>query len=238
MKLDARPRARRDPLPPVVDGDKDTQGPDPDHRWSRDVPGAALLTAIAAMRAGRASYASRPGEASRSPGMAMPEAMVIGAARGQRRRFRPARSSRSPSRRPRPMRSSRGPACEQGEAAAHRRGCWRCEARLALDAALASRARTGPARRRLADPASRTPASSPLLDCGEERIERDPLAGGRRAAQLYRAIVLVKGVTSHVVTPDGDAGSMKAARRALAFRAAATCLRGSSAACSRAARNR
>jgi hydroxyethylthiazole kinase-like uncharacterized protein yjeF len=43
-----------------------------------------------------------------------------------------------------------------------------------------------------------------LLDCDPERVEEDPIDCGRRAAQLYRSIVLVKGVTSHVVTPDAE----------------------------------
>ena len=43
-----------------------------------------------------------------------------------------------------------------------------------------------------------------LLDCDNEEIDRDPIGCGLRAADLYRAIVLVKGVASHVVTPDGD----------------------------------
>jgi NAD(P)H-hydrate repair Nnr-like enzyme with NAD(P)H-hydrate dehydratase domain len=43
-----------------------------------------------------------------------------------------------------------------------------------------------------------------LLDCDEEEIERDPVACGLHASRRYRSIVLVKGVTSHVVTPDGD----------------------------------
>ena len=44
-----------------------------------------------------------------------------------------------------------------------------------------------------------------LLDCDEDEIDRDPVGCGRRAAQRYGAIVLVKGVTSHIVTPDGRA---------------------------------
>jgi NAD(P)H-hydrate repair Nnr-like enzyme with NAD(P)H-hydrate dehydratase domain len=44
-----------------------------------------------------------------------------------------------------------------------------------------------------------------LLDCEEEEIARDPVGCGRRAADTYRALVLVKGITSHVVTPDGKA---------------------------------
>ena len=46
---------------------------------------------------------------------------------------------------------------------------------------------------------------SSLLDCEEEEIEREPIRCGIRAAELYRSVVLVKGVTSHVVTPDGKA---------------------------------
>ena len=48
---------------------------------------------------------------------------------------------------------------------------------------------------------------SSLLNCEEEEIEQDPIACGVRAAELYHAVVLVKGVTSHVVTPDGRAWS-------------------------------
>jgi NAD(P)H-hydrate repair Nnr-like enzyme with NAD(P)H-hydrate dehydratase domain len=44
-----------------------------------------------------------------------------------------------------------------------------------------------------------------LLDCDEAEIERDPIGCGRSAAQRFRSIVLVKGVTSHVVLPHGDA---------------------------------
>ena len=33
-----------------------------------------------------------------------------------------------------------------------------------------------------------------LLDCDEEEVERDPVGCGVRAAELYRSIVLVKGV--------------------------------------------
>jgi hydroxyethylthiazole kinase-like uncharacterized protein yjeF len=43
-----------------------------------------------------------------------------------------------------------------------------------------------------------------LLDCDTETIEDDPVGCGLRAASLYRSVVLVKGVTSHVVTPDGQ----------------------------------
>ena len=41
-----------------------------------------------------------------------------------------------------------------------------------------------------------------MLDCDPDEVEREPVRSGVRAAQRYRAIVLVKGVISHVVTPD------------------------------------
>jgi len=44
-----------------------------------------------------------------------------------------------------------------------------------------------------------------LLDCDDDMVKRDPLGSGLRAAELYRSVVLVKGVTSHVVTPEGEA---------------------------------
>ncbi len=80
------------------------------------------------------------------------------------------------------------------------------EAALALDAALL----------RALSPHGRKPARSSLpvllphagelaslLDCAEQRIADDPIGCGLEAAELYSAIVLVKGVTSHVVHPDG-----------------------------------
>jgi NAD(P)H-hydrate repair Nnr-like enzyme with NAD(P)H-hydrate dehydratase domain len=44
-----------------------------------------------------------------------------------------------------------------------------------------------------------------LLDCEEDEITAEPIRSGVRAAELYRSVVLVKGVTSHVVHPDGRA---------------------------------
>ena len=43
-----------------------------------------------------------------------------------------------------------------------------------------------------------------MLGCGRETIEEDPIGCGERAAVLHRSVVLVKGVTSHVVTPAGE----------------------------------
>jgi hydroxyethylthiazole kinase-like uncharacterized protein yjeF len=43
-----------------------------------------------------------------------------------------------------------------------------------------------------------------LLDCKPEGVDSDPIGCGIRAAELYRSVVLVKGVISHVVTPGGE----------------------------------
>ena len=76
---------------------------------------------------------------------------------------------------------------------------------LALDAAML-RCLRPPER-----PATNTPVLLPhagelasLLDCDEDEVAREPIACGHRAAARYGAHILVKGVTSHVVTPDGD----------------------------------
>jgi hydroxyethylthiazole kinase-like uncharacterized protein yjeF len=43
-----------------------------------------------------------------------------------------------------------------------------------------------------------------LLGCDPEQVEGDPVGCGCRAAQLYCSVVLVKGVTSHIVEPGGE----------------------------------
>jgi hydroxyethylthiazole kinase-like uncharacterized protein yjeF len=43
-----------------------------------------------------------------------------------------------------------------------------------------------------------------LLGCQEKEVEADPVAAGRRCAERYDSVTLVKGVQSHIVTPDGQ----------------------------------
>jgi NAD(P)H-hydrate repair Nnr-like enzyme with NAD(P)H-hydrate dehydratase domain len=43
-----------------------------------------------------------------------------------------------------------------------------------------------------------------LLGCEPEDVEADPLAAGTTCANRYGSVVLVKGVQSHIVTPDGQ----------------------------------
>ena len=44
-----------------------------------------------------------------------------------------------------------------------------------------------------------------LLECEAEEVERDPLAAARLAAERFNAVALIKGQYSHIVAPDGRA---------------------------------
>ena len=206
MKLD-RAALKAHPLPPVVDGDKETKGRILIVAGSRQVPGAALLAASAAMRAGagKLSIATVEGIAIQV-GVAMPEAMVIGLPEDDEGGFARAAVKALAEQTGTVDAIVAGPGMAEGDA------CERIaeallagKARIALDAALLH------ALQPLSDDRPTAPVLLPhsgelasLLDCHEDKVERDPVGCGRRAAELYRSLVLVKGVTSHVVTPQGE----------------------------------
>ena len=48
-----------------------------------------------------------------------------------------------------------------------------------------------------------------LLDCDPKEVAEDPVQSGIRAAELFSSVVLVKGITSHVVTPGGECWTYK-----------------------------
>jgi hydroxyethylthiazole kinase-like uncharacterized protein yjeF len=80
--------------------------------------------------------------------------------------------------------------------------------RLVLDAALL---RALPARRKQVErsdcPTILLPHAgemASLLGCEAEEVEADPVAAGRDCADRYDSVTLVKGVQSHIVTPDGQ----------------------------------
>jgi ADP-dependent NAD(P)H-hydrate dehydratase len=196
------------PLPPVVDGDKETKGRILIVAGSRDVPGAALLTATAAMRAGAGKLKIATVESAAMPlAVAMPEAMVIGLDQDSDGGFAGSAVAAI-------AEAGRGMDAVVGGPGVRPSGpCKRLAdallespAALALDVALLEtleplhdRALNRPSAPVLL-PNAREMAS--LLDCSPDHVEQDPVGCGIRAAQLYRAVVLVKGVTSHVVTPD------------------------------------
>lgn len=206
MKL-GQTALRAHPLPPVVDGDKETKGRILIVAGSRDVPGAALLAATGAMRAGAGKLRIATVESAASLiGVAMPGAMVVGLPEAADGGFAPSAAKRVLEL------AKQVDAVVAGPGVKRNRCCGRMseklfagEAALALDVALLETLKPPEAKRK--SPAILLPNAEELgalLDCREEEVQQDPIGCGRRAAQRYRAIVLVKGVTSHVVTPDGD----------------------------------
>jgi hydroxyethylthiazole kinase-like uncharacterized protein yjeF len=196
------------PLPPVIDGGKETKGRILVIAGSREVPGAALLCATAAMRAGAGKlriatvYSVAP-----QLGLAMPEAMVVGMPEDGRGGFALRAAGALAEQAGKVDAVVAGPGMSRGEPVAKiAEALVATDARLALDAALLHELQP------LKEERSSAPILLPhagelasLVECDEEEIERDPIGGGLRAAGLYRSIVLVKGVSSHVVTPRGEA---------------------------------
>lgn len=198
----------RHPLPPVVDGDKNSKGQVLVLAGSREVPGAALLTATAAMRAGAGKLRIATAQSiALAVGISMPEALVVGLPEEPEGGLSSDAIAKIASEAEQVDAIVAGPGLAQGPACTEiARTLLAGRSRLALDAALLHALdipATGRGSAAILLPHAGELAS--LLDCDEQEIERDPLGCGLRAAKRYRAIVLVKGVTSHVVTPDGKA---------------------------------
>jgi len=196
------------PLPPVIDGDKETKGRILVVAGSREVPGSALLCATAAMRAGAGKLRIATVDSVAIPiGVAIPEAMVMGLPEDAQGGFAPAAAARLREQAAKVDAVIAGPGLAQNAACAQIAGALlETDARVALDAALLHALQPLESQRPTAPvllPHAGELAS--LLDCDEAEIERDPVACGLNAAKRFRAIVLVKGVTSHVVTPAGEA---------------------------------
>lgn len=199
------------PLPPVDAGDKDKHGTILIIAGSRDVPGAALLCAHAAMRAGAGKLQLAVPDAIAVPlGIAMPEAMVVGVPMA-----RDGGLSRKAVTRLLDLGGDAdaivaGPgACPNKVTAMLAGELCKLGKPLALDAALLHAL---PSRRATAKAAPLPPILLPhagemasLLGCTAEAVEADPLGCGRACAERYDALVLVKGAASHIVAPDGRA---------------------------------
>ncbi len=199
------------PLPPVASGDKDSHGQILIIAGSRDVPGAALLAAHGAMRSGAGKLQIAATDAiAIALGVAMPEAMVVGHATHRDGGFAKSAIAGLAELAAKADAIVAGPGLESNNAAAPLgRKLLKLGKPLAIDAALLhilpeceaeARAATVPP---ILLPHAGEMAS--LLGCKPEEVEADPLAAGRACAKRYRALVLVKGVQSHVVAPDGAA---------------------------------
>jgi len=198
------------PLPPVVDGDKESKGRILIVAGSRQVPGAALLSALCAMRAGAGKLRIATAQ-SVAPqiALAMPEAYVVSLAEHRDGGLAHSAIDDLASEAEGVTAIVAGPGMERSNVCGRiAQALLDSPARVVLDAALLrslsplDKGRVQPAERAILLPHRGELAS--LLDCEEEEIDADPIGSGIQAARLYQANVLVKGVTSHVVTPEAQ----------------------------------
>jgi hydroxyethylthiazole kinase-like uncharacterized protein yjeF len=195
------------PLPRIVDGDKETKGRILVVAGSRDVPGAALLCAQAAMRAGAGKLKIATVEdVAVGLGVAMPEALVTGTPQATDGGFASSAVERIAELADESDAIVAGPGVRPNQCcAALAVALMKADAALALDVAFLEALR--PTNRPRATPPVLLPNAeelASLLDCDAEEARREPLRCGLRAARHFNAMVLVKGVDSHVVTPAGE----------------------------------
>ena len=207
MKLDSA-ALEQHPLPAVIDGDKESKGRILIVAGSRDVPGAALLAATGAMRAGAGKLRiATVQSAATALGVAMPEAMVIGLSEDDDGGFAGKAVDEIAEAAREADAVVAGPGVKRSDMCKRMADVLlESDAALALDVALLETLEPLHDRslKRTSAPILLPNAKelASLLDCKPEHVDDDPIGCGTRAAQLYRSVVLVKGVTSHVVTPD------------------------------------
>jgi hydroxyethylthiazole kinase-like uncharacterized protein yjeF len=204
-----RAALREHALPPIVDGDKESKGRLLVIAGSRELPGAAVLAAVAAMRSGvgKVRIATVDSIAG-AIGTAVLETRVFGLPETDGGGFAGSAVAELAGLACKADAVVAGPGVRENDSCKRiADALLRSNSRVALDAAFLRALEPLPEHERSSPPVLLPHASelAALLDLDEQEIGRDPISHGIRAAQLYRAIVLVKGVTSHVVTPEGDA---------------------------------
>jgi len=208
-KLD-RAELERHPLPPIEGGDKDSRGNILIIAGSRDVPGAALLAAHGAMRAGAGKLQiACPDPIAIPLGIDMPEAKVVGHATHSDGGFARSAIEELATLASRADAIVAGPGLEANNAAEPLgRALLKLEKPLALDAALLRvLASCVDEVRAAATPPILLPHSgemASLIGWDADKVEREPLAAGRECASRYGSHVLVKGPQSHIIAAHGD----------------------------------
>lgn len=193
-----------------MSGDKDERGSILIIAGSREVPGAALLTAMGAMRAGAGRLQIITVQ-SAAAGLSnsMPEAMVTGLAEGRDGGFAPSTVREIAKRAKQADVVIAGPGM-RGNSAAEELAATLVEGGgpLVLDAALLRVLAARSADIERSDcPTILLPHAgemASLLGCEEQEVAADPISAGRSCAQRYDCLTLVKGVVSHIVSPVGQ----------------------------------
>jgi hydroxyethylthiazole kinase-like uncharacterized protein yjeF len=200
----------RYPLP-ASSGNKEDHGRILIVAGSRDVPGAALLAAHGAMRAGAGKLQIACPDVIAVPlGIKMPEAKVVGHASHRDGGFATSAIPELADLASRADAIVAGPGLEQnGAAAPLGRALLELRKPMAIDAALLHILPDcrSEVRRAAVQPILLPHAGemASLLGCEPEDVEADPLYAGQRCADRYQCLVLVKGAQSHVVEPGGQA---------------------------------
>ncbi|MCW8085513.1 NAD(P)H-hydrate dehydratase [Sabulicella glaciei] len=206
---------RANPLPPLPDAaSKDERGRVLVVGGAAEVPGAVLLAATSALRAG-AGKMQVATVASAAPGLAlaMPEARVIALKETAEGGIAPAAAPRLSEAAARADAIAFGPGMlDAEEAGALARALLtklRGEPGILLDAAAVCGLEPDSAGRH-AGRLVLTPHAgemAQLLDRPREELEAEPLEAAREAARRFRAVVVMKGGVSFVATPQGLAFS-------------------------------
>ena len=201
------------PLPQPKEGSKDHRGSVLVIAGSVEVPGAALLAANAALRAGAGKLqVATVRSAAMNLAMAVPEAMVIG--------LDETREGGIEHRAALPRLRS---AAEKVDAVMIGAGMVECEETTALTAALCREASSAfvldaaalcdlrphsEAIRACAGSVVITPHAGEMaqfLEKSRDEIEADPLGAARETSALLQAVVVMKGAKTHIVSSDGTA---------------------------------
>jgi len=197
------------PLPPWKNTDKDEHGRLLICAGSRDVPGSAILAASAAFRtgAGKVQLATAKSVAA-GIALLIPELLVIGVDETEDGGVGESSADLLSERAKRVDAVLAGPGMRRNEGVESITSTLLRNGRpLVLDAAvLHALSAVAEACRSSATQPVLLPHSgemAALLGCGEQEVARDALAAAIKAADHYRAVVLAKGSTSFIASPDG-----------------------------------
>jgi hydroxyethylthiazole kinase-like uncharacterized protein yjeF len=198
------------PLPSVHADDKDDKGRILVVAGSAEVPGAALLTAIAAMRAGAGKLQIATDlQAASALGVSIPEARIVGLDQGRDGGLSRPAAAEIAELAKHVDAVVAGPGIAPG--AANKKlveSLCSTGSPLVLDAELLRiLPACSKALSRTRDPIVLPHAGemAALLEVSDKLVEQDPLGAGRECARRYKAITLVKGKRSHIIAPDGRA---------------------------------
>jgi ADP-dependent NAD(P)H-hydrate dehydratase len=202
------------PLPnPDEGGDKHSRGRVLIIAGSVDVPGAALLAGLGAMRSGAGvlQIATCKSNAAHL-GMAMPEAMIVGCRETASGEIDPLDSARLVDLANDADAVLLGPGLVDEAPVAELRSellSRVAEPVFVLDASAFTSLRNSrgvaPTHRRRMIVTPHSGEMAKFLQIDKKEIEADPLAAARSAAGVLDAIVAMKGVRTHIVSPHGDA---------------------------------